>query len=148
MKMSVGKKAELFDQVVTMLQLGPEAQERLPEVVAELVRRGQPDVVVAFAFAPSSGEIRAVSLPEGLEPTPQTYGGLSSVTMSLAQMFQSASQEMLQRVDQQKEMGSPGEPHRDGQPGDGGSAKVDGDVGSAGGQPGTGPAPDGSGAVE
>jgi len=100
-------KLEALKQVLTMLRLTNEP-EKLPIVVQEMIRQlAVPNVVIAFAFQPLTGNLVNVS-NSALPPKPEAYSQVANAASRVAQIFQSKAMEVMQSVSMDKPEGVEG----------------------------------------
>lgn len=95
-------KLEALKQTLEMLRL-TDTPERLPTVVQEMIKQiAVPNVVVAFAFQPLTGNLVNVAV-SALPQKPEAYSQIANVASRVAQIFQNKAMEVMQGVSVDKE---------------------------------------------
>ena len=97
-------KLEALKQTLVMLQL-TDSPERLPMVVQEMIKQiAVPNVVVAFAFQPLTGNLVNVAV-SALPQKPEAYSQIANAASRVAQIFQNKAMEVMQSVPVGKQEG-------------------------------------------
>ena len=97
-------KLEALKQTLEMLRL-TDSPERLPIVVQEMIKQiAVPNVVVAFAFQPLTGNLVNVAI-SALPQKPEAYSQIANAASRVAQIFQNKAMEVMQSVPVDKERG-------------------------------------------
>jgi len=90
-------KLEALKQTLEMLQL-TDSPEQLPTVVQEMIKQiAVPNVVIAFAFQPLTGNLVNIST-SALPPKPEAYSQVANAASRVAQVFQNKAMEVMQSV--------------------------------------------------
>ena len=93
-----------MEQTLEMLRL-TDSPERLPTVVQEMIKQiAVPNVVIAFAFQPLTGNLVNIS-NSALPPKPEAYSQVANAASRVAQIFQNKAMEVMQSVTVDKEGG-------------------------------------------
>ena len=90
-------KLQALKQTLEMLRL-TDSPEQLPTVVQEMIKQiAVPNVVIAFAFQPLTGNLVNIST-SALPPKPEAYSQVANAASRVAQIFQNKAMEVMQSV--------------------------------------------------
>ena len=100
-------KLEALKQTLAMLRL-TDSPEQLPMVVQEMIKQlAVPNVMIAFAFQPLTGNLVNIST-SALLPKPEAYSQVANAASRIAQIFQNKAMEVMQSVPVDKPEGMEG----------------------------------------
>ena len=104
MARSTKVKLGILNQTLEMLRL-TDSPEKLPMVVQEMIKQiAVPNVVVAFAFQPLTGNLVNVAI-SALPQKPEAYSQIANAASRVAQIFQNKAMEVMQSVSVDKSKG-------------------------------------------
>ena len=99
--MTKAERLRVLGEVQALLGVKDEDIARIPEVVKTILQRvAVPPCLLAFAFDPTSGQLKQIALSE-VPKDPDAYHAVAQVTTQVAQRFSNIAMEVAKRVGQE-----------------------------------------------
>ena len=112
-------RLEVLEEIQKLLGVEDVDIQDIPKIVQALIQSVRtPPCLVAFAFDPSTGQLRQVSL-SAVPRTAEAYHAIAQVTTKVSQQFSDIAMEAAKNVGQAQGMGKPMSAHRGTEPGNG-----------------------------